>query len=867
VTDTPLASLTRASALVAEGLTEEHLIPRLARCARDTAAADFCAVYLAAQPGLAERRAELSGGAEAADAFSRSYRLAGHSGGDPEILDALPATYGEGAGVLAPLFQARRELLEADLLDGAPSDAPLPAHFPARSLVGVPIRRRNGRLIGALLVGAVAAQAFDTPTIGVVRALGQLLGVGIDNARLIAAQQRERRMAAESAVTLGTVLESVGSGVCVVDLDGTLRLANKALRDLFGFTVRPTGATQEEVFASATVPPRDYEAFMARLRELVADPSQVDESEWELDTQAGAPRIVQRHAAPMRNLAGEVVGRVEVYTDVTEGRRLYTQLLNSEKLRAIGEMASGIAHDFNNLLASIVGQTELLHGDDVSPNTRQAIATIRQAALDGARMVRNLQGHARPRASQTPSAAADLNETAWLAAEMARPRWAGVALRGGGPIELNLELADPAGLPRVAIHPAELREVLLNLLFNAADAMPDGGRIDILTRSPAGSSSKYAEVEVRDTGQGMPESVRARIFEPFFSTKGPKGSGLGLAVAYSIITRHGGEITAESEVGKGTSFVIRLPLAPSAQSTGASADVSSAAASPPGVSSAAASAGEAPAERSQPMKPMAPTPPKPPAEPAPARFKGARILVVDDEPGLVAVVRSLMERAGATVQTADGGAAAQVILRQPGAEFDVVITDLDMPDVDGWGVAAEVKARVPRCKVVMLTGWAGEIAPEDSRSRGVDVLLAKPCSRAELESAVAQLLKPPPPPGGLHVLLVDDEPVFAGSLRDLLTLQGHQVTLVDSASAALSSVAVGSFDVVLTDYSLGDVTGAQLAEQLASRDGHLPFIILITGYATEVDDPALLTPGIQAVLPKPCRADDLRKVLARAKSS
>jgi CheY-like chemotaxis protein len=163
----------------------------------------------------------------------------------------------------------------------------------------------------------------------------------------------------------------------------------------------------------------------------------------------------------------------------------------------------------------------------------------------------------------------------------------------------------------------------------------------------------------------------------------------------------------------------------------------------------------------------------------------------------------------------------------------------------------------------MLTGWAGEIAPEDFRSRGVDVLLAKPCSRAELESAVAQLLKPAPSPR-LHVLVVDDEPVFAGSLRDLLSLQGHQVTLVDSAPAALERVAEGAYDVVLTDYSLGEVTGAQLAEQLA-QNGHAPFVILITGYATEVDDPALLTPGVQAVLPKPCRADDLRNVLARAK--
>jgi len=290
---------------------------------------------------------------------------------------------------------------------------------------------------------------------------------------------------------------------------------------------------QAEVFAGAASAPRQSAAFLARLRELLADPSQIDESEWELATDP--PRIVQRYSAPMRSLVGGIVGRVDVYTDITQARRLYTQLLNSEKLRAIGEMASGVAHDFNNVLASIVGQTELLHLGDQPPTTRLAISTIRQAALDGARMVRNLQGLARPRA-ETPSTAAVLNETVQLAVEMARPRWAGAALHGRGPIEVHLNLPESVAMSRVAIDPAELREVLLNLLFNATDAMPDGGRIDIATRT--GRKPGTADLEVKDTGHGMPETVRAHIFEPFFSTKGPKGSGLGLAVAYSISHSH-----------------------------------------------------------------------------------------------------------------------------------------------------------------------------------------------------------------------------------------------------------------------------------------------------------------------------------------
>jgi CheY-like chemotaxis protein len=498
-------------------------------------------------------------------------------------------------------------------------------------------------------------------------------------------------------------------------------------------------------------------------------------------------------------------------------------------------MASGVAHDFNNLLASILGQIELLHPDEFKPQTREAIATIRQSALDGARIVRNLQGLARPRA-ETPSTTADLNEAVRAAVDMARPRWAGMALHGHGAIEVSLNLADDTALSRVAIDPTELREVLLNLLFNAADAMPDGGRITITTRP--GPLPKTADLEVRDTGQGMPEAVRARIFEPFFSTKGPKGSGLGLAVAYSIITRRGGQISVESRPGEGTTFTLNLPYVPvGGRPSGSKAPVASPRRGEPAVARPTSA----------------------------ASLKGARILVADDEPGLVAIVSQLMERSGAAVSIAHGGTAALEALRAPGASFEVVITDLDMPEVDGWAVAAAVKSHSPATHVVMLTGWAGEIAPEDFKQRGVDVVLAKPCSRAELESAIGNLLAAKPATG-LEVLLVDDEPGFARAVRDLLGLQGHQVTVVESAQAALETLASRGFDVVLTDYSLGDMTGAELAERLADMRAS-PFTVLITGYATEVDDPSLLTRGIQAVLPKPCRGEDLRQVLSRVTPS
>jgi signal transduction histidine kinase/DNA-binding response OmpR family regulator len=812
-----LRALARVSTQIAEGLSEERLVANVTRSVVDAAGAELAAVYL--QP-------EHSG-------EPRAWRLGGHCGGDPDVLAMLPTVLGTGTGVLAPVFQNAREVYEPDLLDGADDRAAVPQRLPARSVVGLPIRRREGRAIGALIVGANCRDAFDDVAIATYRSIAHLLAAGVDNARLIAAQQRERRMAVETQATLGTVLESVDTGICVTELDSTLRVANTALQEMFGLPSNPIGTAYEPAFNAAKVKARDEHAFLERVRQLFADPAAIDESEWELATDP--PRIVQRYSAPMRNQVGEIVGRVCVYNEMTESRRLYTQLLNSEKLRAIGEMASGVAHDFNNLLASILGQVELLHPDELPPSTREAISTIRQSALDGARIVRNLQGLAKPRAD-TPSSSADLNETAQAALDMARPRFAAAALHGHGAIEVTLNLADPANLARVAIDPAELREVLLNLLFNAGDAMPDGGRIEIATR--LGQASRTAELVVSDTGHGMPESVRARIFEPFFSTKGPKGTGLGLAVAYSIVTRSGGNIAVESATNQGTTFTITLPFVPIGAPTA-----------------------PAPAkEREVPRRSETPSLP-----PLGTSIRGARILVADDEPGLVAIVRQLMERSGADVTIAHGGTAALEAIRGTGAKFDVVITDLDMPEVDGWAVAAEVKSQLPGTHVVMLTGWAGEIAPEDFRARGVDVVLAKPCSRAELEAAIGSLLATKPATG-FQVLLVDDEPAFARAVRDLLTLQGHSVTLVDSAAAALKRTSAESFDVVLTDYSLGEMNGAELAERLAHRaDG--PYVILMTGYATEIDDPSLLSEGVDAVLPKPCRGDDLRQVLARVPGS
>src|SRR5205823_10162559 len=237
---------------------------------------------------------------------------------DRDVLSLLPTVLGTGGGVLAPLFQNSREIYEPDLLDGADEGATVPHRLPARSLAGIPVRRRDNRVIAALIFGANSKDAFDEVAIAVCRGIANLVGVGVDNARLVAGQLRERRMVVESQATLGTVLESVSSGVCVVELDGTVRVANKAVQDMFGLCGRTVGLPQDAVFASAELKPREFDAFQARQCELLAEPAEVDESEWELATDP--PRMVKRNSAPMRSVLGEIVGRVDVYTDITESR-------------------------------------------------------------------------------------------------------------------------------------------------------------------------------------------------------------------------------------------------------------------------------------------------------------------------------------------------------------------------------------------------------------------------------------------------------------------------------------------------------------------------------------------------------------------
>ena len=362
------------------------------------------------------------------------------------------------------------------------------------------------------------------------------------------------------------------------------------------------------------------------------------------------------------------------------------QLVRTEKLRALGEMASGVAHDFNNLLASILGRAQLTLQRLQDPQLRKWLQVIERAALDGAQTVRRLQEFTRTRRDQ-PFVAVDLNEVVRGALEITQSRWREEAHSRGVNVEVHTSFGS---LPTVAGDPAELREAMTNLILNAVDAMPTGGSLTLTTKV----ENNLIVVTVEDTGVGIPEAIRGKIFDPFFTTKGPQGTGLGLSMTYGILSRHGARITVDSHEGHGATF--RLTFAP-----GVVPDV----------------------ER------------HPPAE-APPPGVSLRCLVIDDEAEVGRVLGDVLLTSGHRVTVlADGAEAIAQLRAEP---FDLVFTDLAMPRVSGWQVAQAVKEIAPAVPVVLVTGFGVELTAEERQTHGVEMVLEKPLKIADILDAVAR---------------------------------------------------------------------------------------------------------------------------------
>ncbi|HEY6123027.1 MAG TPA: ATP-binding protein [Steroidobacteraceae bacterium] len=388
----------------------------------------------------------------------------------------------------------------------------------------------------------------------------------------------------------------------------------------------------------------------------------------------------------------------------SELRATQQAAMQQERLRALGQMASGIAHDINNAIspASLYVESILARAPGLDDRTRNQLETVQRAIGDVAQTVSRMGEFYRQGESRATLAPVNVNAILSQMPDLTRARWSDLAQARGAVIDMRVEEA--AGVPTIMANESELREALINLVFNAADALPDGGTITLRARREAADGPLALPtivVEVSDDGVGMDEDTRHRCLEPFFTTKGERGTGLGLAMVYGIAQRHCAELQIDSEKGSGTTIRLMFP-----DSEGATAVV-----------------------KNREARSGAPA---------------LRLLLIDDDPLILQSLRNALELEGHNVTCASGGQMGIDLFRaafERSEPYSAVITDLGMPHVDGRHVAAAIKAIARTARVIMLTGWGHLLADGSEVPAHVDQILSKPPDMWELREALAQAVQ------------------------------------------------------------------------------------------------------------------------------
>jgi len=503
---------------------------------------------------------------------------------------------------------------------------------------------------------------------------------------------------ASSLSLLKATMESTADGVLVVDLDGHITLWNHKFSDMWQIPEALLSKRLDELALNYVLPQMvQPEAFLAKVRKLYGQPEVSSNDQLEL----ADGRIFERYSQPQR-ISDDVVGRAWSFSDITERKQAETQLRQSQKMEAIGELAGGVAHDFNNLLTGILGNIALMRSSlPPADPLLENLNGVETAARQAANLTKGLLTFSRS-AVVLP---VPMDITAAIDATL-------TLLKQSLPATMEIVRDYELAAWNVLVDQSQITQILLNLAVNARDAMKDKGTLTIRRRNevvreeyvqthPYARTGEFVHLSVTDTGPGIPPVILEHLFEPFHTTK-PVGSGtgLGLSIVYGAVKQAGGWITAASTKGVGATFDIYLPRC-----------------------------------LEEPTQSFTPSPPS-------LNVRGGTVLVVEDEPVVCAVARALLSRSGYTVLTAPDGASALATFREHGNDVDLILLDMTMPGMTTDEVVQAIRALDPTVPILLNSGYTSnsvvkQMLAEDS----VQGFLGKPYELKELLSTIDQLMK------------------------------------------------------------------------------------------------------------------------------
>jgi PAS domain S-box-containing protein len=538
----------------------------------------------------------------------------------------------------------------------------------------------------------------------------------------------------------------------------------------------------------------------------------------------GEERVYEVALAPVSSSDGRTVRVVGSARDLTERRKSEQQLRQAQKMEAVGQLTGGVAHDFNNLLQVVKGNLELLASElagVMTPSIERRLRDATAGADRGAKLTRQLLAFSR----RQPLAPRPTDVGALIVS------MADMLDRTLGET-VEVEISRDAGGWTALVDPAQLENAVLNLAINGRDAMPDGGRLEIAVRNlPASfAGAERIEIAVTDAGVGMSDGVLARVFEPFFSTKPEgRGTGLGLPQVQGFIEQSHGDIEIQSAPGRGTTVRLSLPR----------------------------STAEAVVEQDG-EGDAAETP----------RGAGERILLLEDDEAVRSSVADLLSALGYVVEPAATTRDAALLLER-GRTYDLLLSDVVMPGLPSPPDFARLaRAGQPALKVLFMSGYAENVIVHQGRVDADVHLIQKPYRGDQLARKVRHLLGEAKPAAAavearpLDILLVEDEPLIAMSLIELLQSFGHKVTDAKNGAKAKEAISSGAgFDLLLTDLGLPDIDGQALAEWARGERPGLP-VLFSTGRDDFEAPPGLIEGGPTAVIVKPFDAESLRAAIA-----